>query len=150
MGFFLTSDLRSGDFLRESSSEMLSSSGIILAILSASLYSTSLTLARSRTTIFAPKVPKVIIFATRSLPYFSRTYSTTWSRRRMQKSISKSGGETRSRLSIRSKSKPKLRGSISVILSTYATIQPAPEPRPGPTGIPCERAQSMRSQTIKK
>ena len=31
---------------------------------------------------------------------------------------------------------PYLIGSISVIPIAYATIEPAPDPRPGPTGIP--------------
>ena len=36
-----------------------------------------------------------------------------------------------------SNSKPYLIGSISVISIAYAKIEPAPEPLPGPTGIPC-------------
>ena len=72
-GLCLSSCCSSGDFLTESSSEMLSSSGIILASLLASANSMSFTRARSRTTIFAPKVPKVMMLATRSLPYLSRT-----------------------------------------------------------------------------
>jgi len=35
-----------------------------------------------------------------------------------------------------SKIKPYFIGSISVIPIAYASIEPAPEPRPGPTGIP--------------
>jgi hypothetical protein len=34
--------------------------------------------------------------------------------------------------------------------SAYATIEPAPEPRPGPTGTPFSRAQRMKSATIRK
>ncbi len=115
---FATSCWSSGDFDTASSREILISSGIILASLLASENSISLTRARSRTTIFAPNVPKVIMLATRSLPYFSRTYSTTSSRRRIQKSTSKSGGDTRSRLSMRSKRRPKLSGSMSVMRRT--------------------------------
>ena len=29
---------------------------------------------------------------------------------------------------------------MSVIPIEYATIEPAPDPRPGPTGIPCDFA----------
>jgi len=35
-----------------------------------------------------------------------------------------------------SKISPYFIGSISVISIAYATIEPAPEPLPGPTGIP--------------
>ena len=34
--------------------------------------------------------------------------------------------------------------------SAYATSEPAPEPRPGPTGMPFSRAQLMKSQTMRK
>ena len=69
---------------------------------------------------------------------------------RSQKSTSKSGGETLSRDSILSKSRLNLIGSMSVILMRYAIMQPAPLPRPGPTGMPCVRAQFMKSYTIRK
>ena len=46
--------------------------------------------------VFAPSVPKVMIWATHSSPYFSRHSEWTSWRRVGQKSISKSGGETRS------------------------------------------------------
>ena len=36
------------------------------------------------------------------------------------------------------------------MLSEYATSEPAPEPRPGPTGQPLARAQLMKSATIRK
>ena len=68
----------------------------------------------------------------------------------MQKSMSKSGAETRSGLRKRSKSRPNRIGSMSVILRLYAMSEPAPEPRPGPTGMPWTRAQLMKSQTMRK
>ena len=49
--------------------------------------------------------------------------------------MSKSGKETLSGFKNLSKSKPNLIGSISVIIKDQATIDPAPEPLPGPTGI---------------
>ena len=142
--------LKSGLFIKESSRVTFRSSGTILAKRSASAKATSLPLAMSRTTILAPKVPKVMILATQSLPYFSRTYSMTSTRRLMQKSMSKSGGEIRSGFRNRSKSNPKRKGSMSVMLSKYATRHPAPEPRPGPTGMPCSRDQLIKSATIRK
>ena len=39
-----------------------------------------------------------------------------------------------------SKINPYFIGSISVIPIAYAAIDPAPEPRPGPTGIPTDFA----------
>ncbi len=57
----------------------------------------------SRMTVFAPSVPKVMICATLSRPYFPFTYSITSPRRDWQKSMSKSGGETRSGFRNRSK-----------------------------------------------
>ena len=36
------------------------------------------------------------------------------------------------------------------MFSAYATNEPAPEPRPGPTGHPWFLAQLMKSDTIKK
>src|SRR6185503_17946385 len=52
----------------------------------------------------------------------------TWSRRSMQKSMSKSGIETRSGLRKRSKRRLYGIGSRSVMRIEYATIDPAPEP----------------------
>jgi hypothetical protein len=52
--------------------------------------------------------------------------------------------------SIRSKSRPYLIGSTSVICRQYAASDPADEPRPGPTEIPFRRANAMKSQTIRK
>ena len=48
-----------------------------------------------------------------------------------------------------SKSKPYLIGSISVIFNAHATIDPAPEPLPGPTEY-YFFAQVIKSLTIKK
>jgi hypothetical protein len=87
---------------------------------------------------------------TRSRPYFSWTYLMTSSRRFMQKSTSKSGIETRSGFRNRSNSSLNSSGSMSVIRIANATSEPAPEPRPGPTGMPCSLAQLMKSQTIRK
>ncbi len=58
---------------------------------------------------------KVMISAVRSAPYFSLTCVITSSRRRKQKSMSKSGSSTRSGLRKRSKYRPYLIGSTSVI-----------------------------------
>ena len=37
-----------------------------------------------------------------------------------------------------------------MIVSAQATTDPAPDPRPGPTGIPCCFAHWMKSATIRK
>ena len=37
-----------------------------------------------------------------------------------------------------------------MIRIAYATIDPAPEPRPGPTGMPFSFAWRMKSQTMRK
>ena len=37
-----------------------------------------------------------------------------------------------------------------MISSDQATSEPAPEPRPGPTGMPCATAHFMKSDTIRK
>ena len=68
----------------------------------------------------------------------------------MQKSISKSGKEILSGFRNLSKSKSYFIGSIFVIFNTYATREPAPDPRPGPTGIELSFAQVTKSETIKK
>ena len=44
--------------------------------------------------------------------------------------------DTRSGFKNRSNRRPYRSGSKSVIVSAHATTEPAPEPRPGPTGIP--------------
>ncbi len=36
------------------------------------------------------------------------------------------------------------------MVSAQATTEPAPEPRPGPTGMPCRLAHWMKSATIRK
>src|ERR1700732_2517636 len=58
----------------------------------------------------------------------------TSSRRSWQKSMSKSGIDTRSGLRNRSNSRPKRSGSRSVMVSAQATTEPAPDPRPGAAG----------------
>ena len=68
----------------------------------------------------------------------------------MQKSISISGMVTRSGFRKRSKSRPYSSGSISVMRRAYATRLPAADPRPGPTGMPRDRAKLMMSHTIRK
>ena len=64
--------------------------------------------------------------------------------------MSKSGIDTRSGLRKRSNSSAYSNGSMSVILSEYATSEPAPEPRPGPTGTPLFFPHWMKSATIRK
>ncbi len=71
-------------------------------------------------------------------------------RRFMQKSTSKSGIDTRSGFRNRSNSSLNSSGSMSVMRSAHATALPAPEPRPGPTGMPWSFAQLMKSQTMRK
>jgi hypothetical protein len=64
--------------------------------------------------------------------------------------MSKSGIDTRSGFRKRSKRRLYGIGSRSVMRSAYATRLPAPEPRPGPTGMPCRFAQLMKSWTMRK
>ena len=71
----------------------------------------------SRTTALAFMVPKVMIWATFSRPYFFMTYSMTSPRRFSQKSMSMSGGLMRSSFRKRSKIRSCSMGSMSVILS---------------------------------
>ena len=86
-------------------------------------------------TILAFNFPKVIICAT-DPGYLFFKYSKTKSRFSSQKSISKSGIEILSGLRNLSKIKSNFNGSTSVIDKHQATSEPAPEPLPGPTGIP--------------
>ena len=74
-----------------------------------------MTRATSRTTARAFIVPKVMICATFSRPYFRVTYSMTSPRRRSQKSMSISGSDTRSGLRKRSKIRSYSIGSTSVM-----------------------------------
>ena len=71
-----------------------------------------------------------------TLPYLLFRYSKTLSLFSSQKSISKSGIEILSGFKNLSKIKSNSIGSKSVISKLYATSEPAPEPLPGPTGIP--------------
>ena len=80
-------------------------------------------------------LPKVIICATLSMPYFFCTYLITSSLFSIQKSTSKSGIETLSGFKNLSNKRPNFMGSKLVIVNTQATNDPAPEPLPGPTGI---------------
>ncbi len=64
--------------------------------------------------------------------------------------MSKSGIDTRSEFKKRSNSRPKRKGSRSVMSRLQATTEPAPEPRPGPTGTPWAFAHLMKSETIRK
>ncbi|OPZ72977.1 MAG: hypothetical protein BWY82_01255 [Verrucomicrobia bacterium ADurb.Bin474] len=73
IGLTLISLCRSSLFETASSSEILRSSGTMRAMRLASAKGTSFTLAKSLTMIFAPKQLKVMMLATRSAPYFSRT-----------------------------------------------------------------------------
>ena len=68
----------------------------------------------------------------------------------MQKSISKSGIDIRDGFRNLSKSNEYLMGSKSVIVRAKATKLPAPEPLPGPTGIPSAFAHFTISATIRK
>ena len=110
-------------------------SGIALAKRSPKPYGLPSTLTTSRNTALAAIVPRVLICATESLPYLLVTYSSTLSRPSIQKSISKSGLLTLSGFKNLSNRRSYLMGSIAVIPKAYATIEPAPEPLPGPTGI---------------
>ena len=94
--------------------------------------------------------PKVAIWATFSAPYFSVTYLIVSPRRWSSKSMSKSGIEGRSGLRNRSKKSPCSSGSRSVIFNAYATIEPAPEPRPGPIRMPLFFDHWMKSATTRK
>src|SRR5438874_168174 len=67
----------------------------------------------------------------------------TLSRCVSQKSMSKSGIDTRSGLRKRSNSRPSAIGSRSVMVSDQATTEPAREPRPGPTGMSLAVAHRM-------
>ena len=131
-------------------SGLLASSGISLDKRSHRANGSCSTRPTSRITALDDIAPKVTIWLTACLPYFSRTYSITRPRLAWQKSISKSGMDTRSGLRNRSNSSAYFKGSRSVILSEYATSEPAPEPRPGPTGQPLFFAQLMKSCTIRK
>jgi hypothetical protein len=61
-----------------------------------------------------------------------------------------SGIETRAGSRKRSNSSLKRIGSKPVIKSDQATIEPTAEPRPGPTGMPLEAANFMKSETISR
>ena len=91
--------------------------GTIFARRSTSAYGISIARPTSLMAAFAAIVPKVIICATLSRPYFSVTYSINSPRRRMQKSISISGIEMRSGFKNRSNNRLYCSGSTSVIRS---------------------------------
>ena len=74
----------------------------------------------------------------------------TSSRLDLQKSMSKSGIDTLSGFKNLSNNNPNSKGSTSVINNDHATIDPAPDPLPGPTGIDCDLAHLIKSETIKK
>ena len=80
-------------------------SGISLARRSPWPYSWPSTRAASRVAARGNILPKVMICATDSRPYFSTTYCITRSRPRTEKSMSISGIDTRSGLRKRSKSR---------------------------------------------
>ena len=110
------------------------SNGIIFDILSTKPYGKPKTLPTSLITILAFNFPNVTIWATLSL-YLLFKYSKTKSLFSSQKSISKSGIDILSGFKNLSKIKLNFIGSTSVIERHHATREPAPEPRPGPTGI---------------
>ena len=91
-----------------------------------------------------------MICATRSSPYFSAAYRIISPLYRSSKSMSMSGIDIRPGFRNRSKINPYSRGSMSVIRSTYETIDPAADPLPGPTRIWDSRACRMRSHTMRK
>ncbi len=64
--------------------------------------------------------------------------------------MSTSGMFIRSGFRKRSKRSEYFRGSRSVISSAYATIEPAADPRPGPTAILRSFAYFTKSHTIRK
>ena len=66
------------------------------------------------------------------------------------KSISKSGIDIRAGFKNLSKRSAKGMGSTSVILTTHANKDPAPDHLPGPTTILCSFARQTKSATIKK
>ena len=136
LGSFCSSFLIRGSwaktFSKDSGRE--GSKGIILQSLSTYPYGKPKTLPISLKAIRAFNFPNVIIWAT-PLPYFCFKYSKTLSLFSSQKSISKSGIEIRSGFKNLSKIKSNLIGSISVMERDQATNEPAPEPRPGPTGM---------------
>ena len=74
----------------------------------------------------------------------------TLSRLSMQKSMSKSGIDILSGLINLSKRRLCSIGSNSVIPNANATNEPAPDPRPGPTGISFDFDHKIKSATIKK
>jgi hypothetical protein len=80
-------------------------SGMSFASLSPIAYSWPSTRAASRVAARGNILPKVMICATRSAPYFSVTYRITRSRPRTEKSMSMSGIDTRSGLRKRSNSR---------------------------------------------
>jgi hypothetical protein len=61
-----------------------------------------------------------------------------------------SGMDLRPGLRKRSNSRSFAIGSMSVMLRPKETIEPAAEPRPGPTAIPFSFAYLTKSQTIRK
>ena len=115
--------------------------GTSLASRSVSRSGTSRTRPTSRMAALDAIVVKVMICATRSVPYFSDTYRMTFSRPSTEKSQSMSGMDTRSMFRNRSKISPCCSGSRLVIPRQYETRLPAALPRPGPTMIPFFRAK---------
>ncbi len=121
-----------------------------MAVLSASARLTPRARPASLMAARAAIVPKVMIWATRSLPYFCATYSITSPLLVSAKSKSISGGSTRAGFKKRSKIRLYLIGSRLVISKRYATNEPAADPLPGPTIILLDLAQLTKSQTTKK
>lgn len=109
------------------------------------------TRATSLIAALAAMVPKVTICETLSLPYFSVTYWMTSSRRSTQKSMSKSGLDTRSGFKNRSKMSEYCSGSTLVMPMAYATDgADAAAPVPGSYRRPCASDQWMKSHTMRK
>jgi hypothetical protein len=95
--------------------------------------------ATSRNADFLRKRLIVDTIATLSNPCRWKTNCTTSSRRREQKSVSKSGGVARAGFRKRSKNRSRRIGSGDVISRQYATTEDAAEPREE-NGTPLWRA----------
>ena len=89
----------------QSSKPTLTPSGMNFAMRSTVANGSPSTRPTSRVAAFAASLPKVMICATRSRPYFATTYSITRSRPCTEKSMSMSGIDLRPGFRKRSKSR---------------------------------------------
>ncbi len=123
--------------------------GMIFATRSTSGSGMFITRPTSRMAPRAPMVPKVIICATLSAPYFSLQYSIISARRSSWKSRSISGMVTRSGFRKRSNISLCRIGSTEVIPKAKATSEPAADPR-ALYQMFFSRACRHKSHTIRK